>query len=105
MRLQAHSKASFKNQHGLRSAFSGSEAISSKLTLPGVIRKQSHSFFCLAVLAIFVTPASAAAFAQAAGTTQKPAEANASPYRPRDALTNSGFERFYNLDYDRSVRD
>jgi tetratricopeptide (TPR) repeat protein len=108
MRLEAHSKASFEKKHGLRSAFSGSQAISSKLSLPGVIRKQSHSFFCLAVLASLMTPAGAvghAAFAQTSATAQRPAEANASPYRPRDPLTNSGFERFYNLDYDRSVRD
>jgi len=44
-------------------------------------------------------------FAQAARSTAKPREVSDSPYRPHDPLSTSGFEHFYNLDYERSVRD
>src|SRR5215467_5990711 len=57
---------------------------------------------CLAVslLAVFVTDTWASSPAQTKAPT-----ATGFSYRPRDPLSDSAFERFYNMDYDHAVDD
>jgi tetratricopeptide (TPR) repeat protein len=108
MRLGAHCKSACILGARLGSAFFPSHASSSKLSVPAVIRPRSDSFLSLAFLAVFVTLAVASELptpGQSAAVVSKASEASSSPYRPRDPLTSSGFEHFYNLDYDRAVRD
>ena len=59
-------------------------------------------------LAIFVTLAGSfgsSLIAQHAESKAGTTGAETSPYRPRDLLSASGFEHFYNLDYAQSVKD
>jgi len=73
-----------------------------------VIRRLPPLLFCLGLLAFFV-PASRGlarqSVAQPSRIKTPGSEANSSPYRPRDPLSASAFEHFYNLDYAQSVRD